>query len=947
VAYLAGEHPGTIWHKTDMQCHSPRDRGWTDGPDLSVHQPSDDEKRKIWATEFISACKARRISVAAITDHHDITMIPYVQEAAQKAGSLVLIFPGVEITCSDNAQVLAIFDPSTPPATLTRLLDKLRGVPIAPPSSGKTHETIVANLTVEELCGEVEKDSQLSSHCLLLPHFSDGEAHKSLNEDGHHQRFANIKCYGVYIEKAFSDLEAVTVQKVRGQITQWGSQRRALVATGDNKRSNFDRLGKHECWLKLGEPTLEAMRQAFLADESRVRYESPVHPPEIIIELRVQSKLTGDFILKLNDGFNAIIGGRGSGKSAILEYLRFGLGRTQRDLATKEEIANLERTSRDAQLIEETLSGGGYVQVTLEREGVKETWRRTWGQRDKFEIVHADGTKIQITLAEAQRRFRARAFYQKGLSSTMNDSTTAAEQITGIAAAEQVDRRRQIDLEIEKSKRELSSALRGLVSLWRIKSEHSMLVERANDIRQRLKSIADRLEEEGVSKEYLDIIEQAPAYDRAITYQGLVNRNQTIDKKRLSDIKSNILQVQLSSYPEIQKFPELVKLDAAVSIARAAIERKLNEAVENLDALGVTYIDTLAEFEIRHAEFKTTYAAATAQQDAHKSLLQDNSRLQAELQEAEAKAAEVALLEVEALPAEAVFRNARQNLSKLVNERRAVLAEAAEQVAEKTGRLLKARVKRDPTPSDYISALSRLFDAARITDMAAKTADWVNAVAAVRDRDLWGELGDVLLRVYEQKVSAGNPTEPSAEISATIQSNVFGDHVLTQNQINRIYLNIDDERVAMVLASVPRDFIQMTYIDQGSEFAFERASPGQQASALLELLLKQSAGPLIIDQPEDDLDNRIIMKVVALIRESKSARQLVFATHNSNIVVNGDADKVIALASGEPQQHAEQGPRVRIDTDGAIETDSVRSVVTRIMEGGKEAFDLRSRKYKF
>jgi ABC-type cobalamin/Fe3+-siderophores transport system ATPase subunit len=139
----------------------------------------------------------------------------------------------------------------------------------------------------------------------------------------------------------------------------------------------------------------------------------------------------------------------------------------------------------------------------------------------------------------------------------------------------------------------------------------------------------------------------------------------------------------------------------------------------------------------------------------------------------------------------------------------------------------------------------------------------------------------------------------------------------------------------------------MTYVDQGRDIEFPKASPGQQASALLELLLSQSAGTLIIDQPEDDLDNRIIMQIVALIRKSKDRRQLLFTTHNPNIVVNGDADKVIALRSGESARDDTPDGRIQVDVDGAIETPEIRKVITRIMEGGKEAFDLRNRKYNF
>jgi chromosome segregation protein len=116
----------------------------------------------------------------------------------------------------------------------------------------------------------------------------------------------------------------------------------------------------------------------------------------------------------------------------------------------------------------------------------------------------------------------------------------------------------------------------------------------------------------------------------------------------------------------------------------------------------------------------------------------------------------------------------------------------------------------------------------------------------------------------------------------------------------------------------------------------------------LELLLKQSAGTLIIDQPEDDLDNRVIMRIVELLRTSRSTRQLIFTTHNANSVVNGDADKIVALKSPEPSSNPNNNaPRVQLDCDGQIETPTVSTTITSIMEGGRDAFDLRSRKYRF
>ncbi|WAP71034.1 hypothetical protein [Jiella pelagia] len=103
-----------------------------------------------------------------------------------------------------------------------------------------------------------------------------------------------------------------------------------------------------------------------------------------------------------------------------------------------------------------------------------------------------------------------------------------------------------------------------------------------------------------------------------------------------------------------------------------------------------------------------------------------------------------------------------------------------------------------------------------------------------------------------------------------------------------------------------------------------------------------------MDQPEDDLDNRVIMRIVELIKTSKSTRQLIFATHNPNMVVNGDADKIISLTTGDKHPNpANNEITITVEEDGAIETPEVRQLITRIMEGGETAFDLRRRKYRF
>jgi hypothetical protein len=123
-------------------------------------------------------------------------------------------------------------------------------------------------------------------------------------------------------------------------------------------------------------------------------------------------------------------------------------------------------------------------------------------------------------------------------------------------------------------------------------------------------------------------------------------------------------------------------------------------------------------------------------------------------------------------------------------------------------------------------------------------------------------------------------------------------------------------------------------------------STGQKATAVLLLLLLESEGPLVVDQPEDDLDNRFITEgIVPTMRDEKRRRQFVFATHNANIPVLGDAELIVGLtAAGE----ADTGKAsMKKEHMGSIDSHPVCELVEEVLEGGKAAFELRRLKYGF
>lgn len=140
--------------------------------------------------------------------------------------------------------------------------------------------------------------------------------------------------------------------------------------------------------------------------------------------------------------------------------------------------------------------------------------------------------------------------------------------------------------------------------------------------------------------------------------------------------------------------------------------------------------------------------------------------------------------------------------------------------------------------------------------------------------------------------------------------------------------------------------IELNTAPEGEDAVWQKLddlSTGQKATAVLLLLLLESDAPLVIDQPEDDLDNRFITEsIVPKMREEKRRRQFVFATHNANIPVLGDAELIVGLAARNDGHGALTAKHM-----GSIDSRGVRELVEEVLEGGRRAFELRRQKYGF
>ena len=940
MSFPKGKHPGAQWRKCDFQIHTPRDEAWA-GQRSPSNLGNLDAARAEWAEHFVTEAVSRGLGAIAVTDHHDTLFITFINEAIQRSGlqDRLWFFPGVEVTCDDASQCLLLFDPGTPRGTLHRLFGGHLNTVEAPESSVKNGAVTPCGKNIVQFVDELREDGFLSPISIVLPHGGNNSDHRSIVRPQFQNRFKDLNVDGVYIERPFAELHAGTLSIVHGKDPHWGNRRRGILATGDNRDASFSRLGAHECWIRLGEPTTEAIRQALLADEARISYTRPVSPAQRILSMSVGSTMTGaNFVIDFNEGANAFIGGRGSGKTSVLEYLRFALGRSSLDLAFPDK----ESGAREREMLRATLKGGG-VRITVLRDGIQESWERRFDSLSTITVASNEPTpSIQvINVEQAQTRFFARAFSQKQLSSLIADPKDADEQITGVAAAEvRVERQASIN-EIERKRQEVRLAFEAVVLHWQHEQALDEAKRRMTDVDRRYLAMAAELEKAGLSEAARSAMSEDSSY-RAANRSLASMRSLTVSfAERIQALSAAAATPVDSTGFDLGAFPEVQKSIEALSSLRDGIQQHLSGVLTLIEGTQTVLAEQQSIFDQKRATHDQLLSQALEQQQ---SLDEQVKILKSLGTEKESLAAEIEMLTTEfnsRQNSQQILDAKRSELSAEAENHRAILDKAAGKVENMSAGLLRASVEKEIVPAEYIAAFSNTCDNVRIQNHQVRCREMLEKILG-RDGIGWQETVKTFFDLHRTKIMTGAKQPSEAEVQKL--QKLFGD--LTSTQYQGIYTRIDSARVAQLISSVSTDYISFLYSDRGTFIAFSQASPGQQAAALLTLLLNQEAGTLIIDQPEDDLDNRIIMDIVGQMRHAKTKRQLIFATHNANVVVNGDADKIVVLKPAA--QNATSGnntQKIAIEVDGAIETSKVKKAITATLEGGEKAFELRRRKY--
>lgn len=843
-------------------------------------------------SHLVSKCLESGVMVIAITDHNQVSGINTIRKKAQHVG--ITVFPGFEVASSEGVHLLCIFSPDKETKILERYLGDL-GIHTTSPSTKNSSEPF------SEILRKVQEE--WDGICVAAHITNNGGLLRMLKGEARINAWCEANLYAVQIPGSISDLEYAGQQIVLNQDINYKRDRRVAVVNAlDIARPEDLESVQASTYIKMSQVSIEGLRQAFLDPDSRIRLLFEEEPPEHT-EMKALT-WEGGFLdgaaIHLNGNLNTLIGGRGTGKSTIIESLRYVL-----DL----EPFGEEAKKASSGILKQVIRSGTKISLLVHSHHpspkdylIERTYPNPPVIRD------ADGNVLSLTPQDICRNVEIYGQHEIG---ELTKSPTKLPRL--------LDRFLDEDIHLAERKRETYKEL-------------ALNRRKLIDIQKELNEISENLSRLPALEETFKRFKEAGLEERLKDQSLLVKEEQVLKtaRSRLSQVREGLENIRM-----------IVEIDRAFVSETALKDLPDKEILRRIDSVLV-----LLETNLREIIGEYERHLRTAETDIEKVSERWEQRRQEVQHEYEKLLRE---LQKEAIDGEEFVRISRQieglkplkdRQEKLNKEKEALSVKrfnlltdwedlkaaefrAIEKAAKKVNKKLDKQVR---VKVSFCGDREPLFDVLR-EKIGGRLSE---AIAILRERE------DLSLPEFVAICRKG-----AAELQ-----NKFN---ITPDQARRI--SEAGEQVFMELEELDLPHTAIMGLNIGSADRevwkeMQDLSTGQKATVILLLLLLESDAPLIIDQPEDDLDNFFIAEgIVPKMREEKRKRQFIFSTHNANIPVLGDAELIVGLrAIGEAEEgHGE----IPVEWMGSIDNENVRLNVEEILEGGKEAFEIRRAKYGF
>ena len=893
--------PGSRWWRVDLHAHSPESKDF--------RRARDDEKD--WSG-WITAAVEAGLDAVAITDHNTAGAISEIQSAAESLPGVPIFFPGVEITASDGVHLLVLMDPVFGEGHVEDLLSR---VGIAVDDRGT--QLARSKLSVEKILEEVGVDA-----LILGPHVNGPKGILAVHEG--QQRLAVLRD---------SRLAAVEIDPDRDLDESWldGSKAevgRRISRVWSSDAHEFEELGRRFTWVKMTRPDIEGLGLALMDGSDSLKPATSAEPGDpnshhgemLIEEISVSNaRFMGrpePMVVRFNPWLNAIIGGRGTGKSTLVDFCRKTLrldseldGSGTGDEGSLRRIFDRRLPVPPTRGREGLLAENTHVEVIYRKhdERFALSWSPSGGTPSISRLSEEGRTPEEGSVSE---RFPVRIYSQKQLFAMAQDLGALLTVIDKSPHVQAAERNREIA---------------------HLKSRHLSLRAQARTAAARAEGLSARRAALSDVQHKLDFLQegdqarQLSEYRRRRqqddTWQAVVSAaRQSVRAVAEGAEQLSVADLDLGTAGSDEDPPQedLEKAHEALSRAVAGLRGLVLDTVDDAQRqieqilAGEHIRRWQAALEASEEGFREASAQLADRgirsPGEYRSLVADAARLRREVDGLEREGSRAQELEREAALTLELYRARREDLSRVRSE---FAAEATREVIRvEVIPLENHRGLRDELMgilgTDRFDADRRAL-AERIRPGPGKAWSWDHLNALVSD-----------IRKFQADESEAWATE-DWRFEAALKR-------VAPEGIDRLALYCPGDNVRVSFRDPQRGWRPLT-----------QGSPGQQTAALLAFVLSHGEEPIILDQPEDDLDNTLIYDLlVSQLKEAKLKRQVIVVTHNPNIVVHGDAEFVLSLEAGDG--------RSRKACEGGLQERKVRDTICEVMEGGREAFASRYRR---
>lgn len=848
--------------------------------------------------ELLDACITAKIHVIGIANHGNVDHIDAIRDLMKNNG--IVVFPGFEIASTEKVHFVCLFPEETPAQVLECYLGQLG---VLKPDDGAWPSNLGGNdliSKVTELGGFIyaahaTNDSGLLTKNLRHVWVDDGLAAAQIPATLEEMKTDELNGMRLILENKNPDYRR--------------ERPIAVINAKDVDRPETLKDPRAACLIKMTKPCFESFKAAFKDPESRVRLvsELPASHHSWIKALRITGGYLNGAAVHFSEHLNAVIGGRGTGKSTLLECLRFVLDR---------KPIGTDAQKMHKGIIEANIGGRHRAHVEVDVCSAKMGGRcytisRRYGESPSVKDEAGKCTPLK----PADLLPNCEIYGQNEINEIAKNTEQQAEVLRRFLSGPDLD---GVEQSIAEIGRKLADNRK-----------------RTLDARKALGDIEDEVAKLPALEERQKQFKELGLEKKLALVPLLAKEQQLAD--RVVQQEGPELDQAFRSITDVLPDPTFLSDTAIDGLPHKDALRAMRDALQRLTTEASGLLKSWTESYARYGQEQAkNLAALTAGIQAEEAGLE---KAYGQIPAAHGKTGRQIALEFQQLikdiqairPKQSQLSMRSAAIKALEQERAALLSELSkhrslasalvDKAIKKLRRRLDKKLRLAVVPESQRGPVIEYLLGCGLEGIGGRRLEWIRMVpdfSPVRLVDLIRE-GEEALR------GAGWGITPSVAQA-----------LVKMEEPQLLELQEIDMKAEPVIE------LNVSHTGQEDYKRLDQLSIGQKCTAILHLLLIENTDPLILDQPEDHLDNAFIAdRIVTTLRDAKLERQFIFATHNANIPVFGDAEWIGVLEANA--ESAEIAPGMQ----GAIDIPAIRDRAAEILEGGKQAFTQRSKKYGY